>query len=127
MSTRAILPLVVASLIQAAATTLSLNAGLTIGLCVGVYLTARLWFVDHPVTWRYDLAFWATLLGVAVVATALRAGLCSVLPIIGLTTRSCRTAHLEQVLWLHIWVIGGSAALLWLYARLKIWLGSRHR
>lgn len=127
MSARTIRPLIVASLIQAAATTLSLNAGLTIGLCLGVYLVVRLWFVDHPVTWRYDLVFWCTLLGVALFATALRGGLCLVLPIIGLTTRSCRTAHLEQALWLHLWAVGGSAALLWSYGRLKIWLGSRHR
>jgi|GEM_PF-2200064 len=122
------LSLVIACFIQGIATAISPYAGMFAGVCIGTYLAARLWYVDHPVTWRYDLAFWITLVSVATLAAGVNAVVCSLLPITGWTTRACRSLSLERVVWLHLWMICLVAGILWLYGRLRIWWGlRRHR
>jgi len=127
MNRHAWLPLFVTCVIQTLATTISPYAGAWAAIGIGIYLAARLWFVDHPVTWRYDLAFWLALASVSVMAAGLRAGICTVLPVTGYTTQSCRSLSFEDAVWLHLATIGGVAAIFWLYGRYKIWRGSRHR
>jgi len=116
----------VACVVQALATTISSSAGLFAGVCIGAYLAARLWFVDHPLTWWYDLTFWIAVVGVAVMAAGLRAGICTVLPVIGYTMRSCLSLSFKDAVWLHLGTIGYVAAIFWMYGRVRVWWGSRH-
>lgn len=126
MNRHAWLPLIVTCVIQTLATTVSPYAGASAGICIGVYLAARLWFVAHPMTWRYDLVFWLALASVAVVSAGLRTGICTVLPATGYTMRSCLSLSFEDAVWLHLGTIGYVAAIFWLYGRVKLWWGSRH-
>lgn len=117
----------VACAAQALATTISTSAGLFAGVCIGVYLAARLWFVDHPLIWWYDVVFWIAVTGVAVLAAALRTGICAMLPITGYTMRSCRSLSFQNATWLHLATIGGMAAVFWVYGHVGLWWGSQRR
>jgi hypothetical protein len=126
MSIRAFWPrLLAAVLILGIATSFSPYAGGLAALYIGIYLTIRLWFINHPLTWRYDATFWVTLAGVAILGAVVYAGICAVLPAAGITTRSCRTLGFERAVWLHLWMIAPGGGVLWLYARLKFWWGAR--
>ncbi|MDZ7296310.1 MAG: hypothetical protein ONB14_12925 [candidate division KSB1 bacterium] len=108
-------------LLQGLATATSPYAGMLAGLFIGIYLACRLWFVDHPVVWGYDLMFCAILLGTALVGAGIYAGICAVLPFTGVTTRACQSLGFERALWLHLWMLGLIGGGFWLSIRLWTW------
>ena len=57
--------IVVMCLAQGLATALSPDIGMAASTFIGIYVACRLWFVDHPIVWWYDLLFLAVLVGTA--------------------------------------------------------------
>lgn len=115
----------VAGLVLGVAGSLSPYAGMLAGGFVGIYLASRMWFVDHPATWWYDLVFIAVLVGTALVGAATSAATCSILPLTGTTTRACVSLTLLGSLRLHLWVLCVTGGLTWFLMRLWAWGGLR--
>ena len=108
-------------LLQGLATAVSPYAGMIVGVFIAGYLVSRMWFVDHPATWRYDLLFFIVLVGIALTAAGVFAGICAVLPVRVSTTRACLTLSFKRALWLHICMSGLIGGILWISIRLWTW------
>lgn len=113
--------IVVMCLAQGLATALSPGIGILASGFIGIYVACRLWFVDHPIVWWYDLLFLAVLVGTALGGAGIFAVICGVLPSTGYTTRACQSLGFERALWWHIWMLGVFGGILWFWLRLWIW------
>jgi hypothetical protein len=118
---------VIICLVQGFATALSPNAGIVAGGFIAMYLVIRLFFVDHPVTWQYDLLFFAIATGVALLGTGVFALVCTTLPLTGFTTRSCRALSFERATLLHLWMSCLMGGILWFSLRFWLWWKFRKR
>lgn len=108
-------------LVQGFTTAISPYAGMITGGLVGIYIASRLWFVDHPAVWWYDLLFFAVLIGIAIVGASVFAAICSILPFTGITTRACRSLSFERALWLHVSMLCLIGGIFWLSVRFWTW------
>lgn len=113
-------------LVQGLATAFSATLGMGVGLFFGIFLAVRWWFVDHPARWWYDLLFWCLLFSLAVTATGMYIGICAILPIAHVTTKTCQSLGVARALTLHLWTMGLVGVIFWLW-HLGLQWKLRHR
>ena len=119
--------IVLMCLVQGLATAFSPIAGMLAGWFIALYLVIRLFFVDHPAAWWYDLLFLATAAGVALAGAVVFAAVCMGLPWTGITTRSCLDFSFERALVLHLTMLCVMGGILWLSLRTWLWWKFRKR
>jgi len=121
MRTSPWLSLAIACLVQGVATVVNANLGMLISICIAIYLASRFWFVDHPAKAWYDLLFAVALVCVALAAGAVYLGICGLLPVTGITTRTCMTLSFRSAFLLHLWMLGLVGGVFWLIFRVWSW------
>lgn len=114
-------------LVLGLATVISPHAGIVAGGFIAMYLVIRLFFVDHPVVWWYDLLFFAIASGVSLLGAGVFAGICTILPLTGFTTRSCQVLSFESAILLHLWMLCLIGGIFWFSLRFWIWWKFRNR
>lgn len=88
---------------------------------IGIYIAGVWWFTDYPAQWWYDFAYFAVLLGLAVVGALISVAICVFLPYVGMSTYACQSLTLGQRVALSGWVLMFIGALFWLWHVWIVW------
>jgi hypothetical protein len=114
-------------LVQGLTAAISPYAGMFADEFIAIYLVSQVWFIDHPYVWWYDLVVCALLMVMALLGATAYSGICTALPILGITPRTCQSFSFGRVFFMHLWMLGSTGGLLWLAIRIWMWWKLRRR
>lgn len=102
-------------------TVLSARISLLAGVFLAMWFVVELFRVIRQLPGLWDGLFFGLLLLTVCASTALYAGVCAIIPALGLTTRTCVSVTWIQTFQSHALVFGLSGIFLWCFLRFWGW------
>lgn len=112
---------IVTSAIQAIATSIDIFLGIFASVIIGSYMFKRFFFINHPLTYLYDVSYFLSLIFISSLSSLLYLLICHTILLSGLSCFMCSNYDTNIISYLHLSIMFSYSLILWLFIKLPFW------